>query len=71
MLSSSSLLCIITNEFTNIANYKIINTSVVTDSKVFIYYSNKKAEERKIRAKELVAHIVKKAKEIISKDLLK
>jgi len=71
VLSSSSLLCIIIDESTNIVNYKIINTFVVTDSKVFIYYLNKEAEEGKIGAKELVAHIVEKAKEITSKDLLK
>ena len=71
MLSSSSLLCIIIDESTNIANYRIINTFVVIDSRASIYYSNKGVKEGKIGAKELAAYIVKEAKEIISRDLLK
>jgi hypothetical protein len=70
VLSSSSL-CIITDESTNIANHRIINTSVVIDSRVSIYYLNKGAEEGIIGAKELVAYIVKEAKEITSRNILK
>jgi hypothetical protein len=71
MLSSSSSLCIVIDESTNIANYRIINTSVIIDSSVSIYHLNKEVEYRKIEAKELVAHIVKEAKDIIGRDLLK
>jgi hypothetical protein len=38
VLSSSSSLCIVIDESTNIANYRIINTSVVIDSGVSIYH---------------------------------
>jgi hypothetical protein len=41
-------LCIVTDKSTNIANYRIINTSIVTDSKVSIYHLNKEVEEEKI-----------------------
>src|SRR5947209_5421514 len=44
VLSSSSSLCIVTDESTDIANHRIINTSVVTDSGISIYHSNKEAE---------------------------
>jgi hypothetical protein len=71
VLSSSSSLCITTDESTDIANHRIINTSAVTDSGVSIYYSNKEAEEGKLGAEELVAHTVEEAKEITSRDLSK
>jgi hypothetical protein len=64
-------LYIVTDESTNIANYRIINTSIVTDSGVSIYHSNKEAEEGKIGAEELAVYIVEEAKEIISRDLSK
>ena len=65
------MLCIVTDESTNIANYRIINTSIVIDSGVSIYHLNKEVEEGKIRAKELAAHTIKEAKDIIGGDLLK
>ena len=71
VLSSSSSLCIITDESTNITNHKIINTSIITDSGVSIYHSNKEVEEGKMGAEELAAHTVKEAKEITSRDLSK
>jgi len=71
MLSASSSLCIITDKSTNIANYRIINTFIVIDSGISIYYSNKEAEEGKIGAKELVAHIIEEAKAITNINLLK
>jgi hypothetical protein len=64
-------LCIITNKSINIANYRIINTSIVIDSKVSIYHLNKEAEKRKIRTKELAVYTVEEAKEITSRDLSK
>jgi hypothetical protein len=70
MLSSSSL-CIVTDESTNIVNHRIINTSIVTDSRVSIYHSNKEAEEGKMGAKELAAHTVEEAKDNIGGDLSK
>jgi hypothetical protein len=71
ILSSSSSLCIVIDESTNIANYRIINTSIVIDSRVSIYHLNKEAEEGKMGAKELAAHIVEEAKDITGGDLLK
>jgi hypothetical protein len=64
-------LYIVIDESTNIANHRIINTSVITDSGISIYHSNKEAEDGKMGAKELVAHTVKEAKDIIGGDLLK
>jgi hypothetical protein len=64
-------LCIVIDESTNIANYRIINTSIVIDSRVSTYHLNKEAEEGKIEAKELAAYTVKEAKDIIGGDLLK
>jgi hypothetical protein len=64
-------LCIVIDESTNIANHRIINTSIVIDSRVSIYHLNKEVEEGKIGAKELTAHIVEEAKDIICRDLSK
>jgi len=71
VLSSSSSLCIVTDESTDIANHRIINTSIVTDSGVSIYHSNKEAEEGKMGAEELAAHTVEEAKDITGGDLSK
>jgi Protein of unknown function (DUF 659) len=71
VLSSSSSLCIVTDESTDIANHRIINTSIVTDSGVSIYHSNKEAEDGKMGAEELAAHTIEEAKDITSGDLSK
>jgi hypothetical protein len=71
VLSSSSSLCVVTDESTNIANHRIINTSIVTESGVSIYHSNKEADEGKMGAKELAAHTVEEAKDITDGDLSK
>ena len=70
-LSSSSSLCIVTDESTDIANHRIINTSVITDSGVSIYYSNKEAGEGRLGAKELAVHTIEEAKDITGRDLSK
>ena len=64
-------MCIITDESTNIANYRIIKTSIVIDSRVSIYHLNKEVEEGKMGAKELAAHTIEEAKGLIGGDLLK
>ena len=65
------MLCIVIDESTDIANHRIINTSVVTDSGVSIYHSNKEAEEGKMGAEELAAYTVEEAKDITGGNLSK
>lgn len=70
-LRSSPYLCLVTDESTNIATNRVINTSVVTHNAESFYQSNIEAKEGTIGAKELVAYTIGQAKEITKGDLLR
>jgi hypothetical protein len=71
VLISPSSLRIVTDESTDIANHRIINTSIITDSSVSIYHLNKEAENGEMGTEELAAHTIEEAKDITSRDLSK
>jgi hypothetical protein len=70
-IQSSPYLGIITDESTNINTNRIINTSVVTRSGDFYYWSNIEAKERILDTKELADYTIKQAREIIDNDFSK
>jgi hypothetical protein len=70
-LHSSPYLCLVTDESTDIATNRVINTSVVTNTAESFYWSNIEAKEGTIGAKELATYMIKQAKEITDGDLSK
>jgi hypothetical protein len=70
-LSASSSINLVTDESTNIASHRIINTSAITNNSDCFYISNIEADAGKLGAKELTNIAVITVRKVTNKDLYK
>jgi hypothetical protein len=69
--SASSSINLVTDKSTNIASYRIINTSRITNNSNCFYISNIKANASKLGAIELTNNVVATARKATNRDLSK